>query len=292
MKESSPLAPSSAGRKANLFLLALSVVAWCILWVVFIDGIAAFSIILFPVWIIVLVVSLLAPQSKRPGFPIFMWSSVLALVLLFTMTWLASFPLTRTTTYYLGVDIELPGGVLSSKSMVQSTTYALPSMLKPFSFKHSTVKGEAIFCDLGNGKNLLVTLAFAKDPYGTRTLRELPWIAAGLNNGDEGYMTSPVTGHYDLKEDQFPILISFPDINSLQSILHVVPNEMENLFGPGYSIKSVWVEVTETPYQSFGIREHIKWLNSVDANGLSAYKKAFLKIGFGGVSNPFELVAD
>ena len=271
-------------NKINYILI---VIAWCVAWILFIDVFAAFSILIIPAWVTLLLLTILL-SKKWKTLAIVSWASVVALILLFIATWAISFPLTIISNYYINIAILNKSETAKYRGIVCIKTINIPKPLRQFNFRRDSIEGEAIFCDIGSGENLIVTLSFPHDSYGVKTLRNLPWLAAGFDIGDRKDWPHFIEGQFELTGDLIPILISFSDINNPQSITRVCVDGVINCSKFDFSVKRVWVEMTQDNYKSFGIHNKIQWLYSMDSAGIPIYKKIFAKIGYPDVRNPFD----
>ena len=51
----------------------------------------------------------------------------------------------------------------------------------------------------------------------------------------------------DIPSYQYPVLVTFGDLNDPTSIKQVDPNDLAASFGPGYALKKVQLEITSEP---------------------------------------------
>lgn len=267
-------------KKYGLFILAF--VVWLFLWTHLAHS-RSYHFIWIPT---VLTGSLILSLFlvKRPWLriiPTVLWASVPAIFALFFSAWLISLALTSTTTYYLGMDIRTPDGIKTCSSMVQFTNRTFNFWPSQFIVQDSPIIGEATFCDLDNGKNLVAVLAFEKDLEGKRTLSILPWLAAGyhVKYRDKGLPFIPE--RQNLTGKLTPIIVTFSDIDDPMSIKRVYPSKLADIMGAGYSIKSIWVEMTRDMYKSSGIASQIP-----QAESTRVYSAPFKTLGLV-VSFPF-----
>jgi len=247
-------------KKHPVFFISLPI--WVLIWMFIIAPLptAAFYV-LIPIGGAALLFSLLfiSSQALRPLF-IFAWTGPVALLLLIGIGGVLGVTSVATDTYRIGVDVNTPSGLKSYTSMVQlrDTSFNIWP-LNPY-VRQPKVKGEAVFCDLGEGKNLVLLLSFQGDHYGSDTLKSLPWRAAGHIVNYQEKSQPFISGRYPLTGNLTPILVTFPDTANRDSMKAVSPDSMITTHGEGYSIHRIWVEMTDAPYESGQIEHHLPWL--------------------------------
>jgi len=105
-------------------------------------------------------------------------------------------------------------------------------------------KGEAIFVDLGHGKNLLAILGFG--PSGTDGRKIFGLTRAALAPGKDVDWKDEykLKGKGELPSDYIPTLITFADLGDPKTARRVKPADLGTAFGPGYSFLRAVVETT------------------------------------------------
>jgi len=272
-----------------LAILLVGIVPWVFFWAAFYRPLAwAFPITLsvFAVAIVVSIFLLFKPRLRFISALVF--AGPLTLFLLYKMVWVLSFFMMETSTYYLGMDVSTPGGLKMCKSMIQYSNAPLPPWMRQFGSRRSTVVGEANFCDLGNRKNLVAVLAFEDDLSGKRTLSMLPWLAAKHPIKYREKLPPFIPERLQLTEKFTPILVTFRDVSNPMSMERVFPGKLADVLGEGYSIQSIWVEMTMDEYESGGAQQRLTWIGSRAADKTWAYVHPFKKLGLGGIGRPFK----
>nr|WP_321513742.1 hypothetical protein [uncultured Pseudodesulfovibrio sp.] len=243
-------------------VFSISLPIWVLIWMFFIAPLptAAFYVVL-PMGAIIMFFSLFffGSNTLRPV-AVFVWTGPVALLLIGTVASVLGVTFAATDTYYIGVDVNTPSGLKSYKSMIQldDTSFNIWP-LNPY-VRQPKVKGEAVFCDLGERKNLVLLLSFQGDHYGLDTLKSLPWSAAGHMVNYQEKSQPFISGRYPLTGDLTPILVTFPDTANRDSMKAVSPDSIITTYGEGYSIHRIWVEMTVAPYESGQIEHHLPWL--------------------------------
>ena len=176
-----------------------------------------------------------------------------------------------TVRYRLTIEVQTPDGVKTGSSVMASnygwtfTGFGLTSGVK------NRFAGEAVFVDLGNGKNLIVTLTNkgsgrTGNPWkgGPMGVLHLPRIVFEIPYDKWG---TPVAiwraldkGAREIAPSRLPTTVTFTDINDPKTVKRVDPRNLADTFGDGYALKRAMVEVTRVRV-SKGIAGKLKWLD-------------------------------
>jgi hypothetical protein len=141
--------------------------------------------------------------------------------------------------YRLAVEVETPEGVKSAFGVFS----VHPD--RGYSRHGSTLtKGDALWVDLGGGKNLVALLAHIDDKGleldGMNFVALRAFNAAGrkttFNAMNQMTGTAPVTGAL------IPVLAAFSDSNDPATMRVVKPDEFEAMYGKGFGLRGVSVE--------------------------------------------------
>lgn len=184
--------------------------------------------------------------------------------------WQWEYP-TCTFNYRLTVEVETPAGVKSGFADTQvsySTTLGLPGR-----FPHDTVTGEATYVDLGDGKNLFVTLTSngsGRDHEGgaLNALR-LPLEILGLTrrHGSERDLCRAANafanrGAVDVPLARLPTTVTFKDLNDPKSVKLVDPREADKVLGPEFQVAAAKIEISDQP-RNGTIENTLPWLGTL-----------------------------
>ena len=196
--------------------------------------------------------------------------------------------------YRLTVEVDTPEGTKSASGVLS----VHPD--RGYSRRGQTAtKGDAVFVDLGGGKNLVALLAHVDktvDLDGINYLALRAYKAAGRNPSfnDMSRMTGvmPVTGAL------IPVLVTFADPSNPATARNVAPDDLEAAFGKGYRLHGVTAEVVPNGFWPLdfgsplgepvtrGIEAKLKWLNGADNPAAVAVRAAGLP-----VAEPFDAKA-
>lgn len=272
----------SMGKRQLLLIFTGAVFVWSLIWTSAISIMMVLGMFITPALVITFIISLPRSESIKWRFLSIATGSGLASLLLLSLTaWGLSSLLADTTTYYLGIDIETPSGVITKRSMVQSSHHQLSPVMRHFNLSEPEVKGEAVFCSLDNGKNVVVSLYFHQGIHGKGSIHILPWIAAGYSTANQKTWPKAIKGKHELGKELTPLLVTFRKIDDPKSFEKVILGRESDLLGPEIKIVRVWVEMTSDPYKSFGIEEHIGWVNEF------SYKRSASIFSFAGYTRSY-----
>jgi hypothetical protein len=142
--------------------------------------------------------------------------------------------------FRLAVDVETPAGVKSAAGILAIT----PD--RGYSRKGRTqTSGDALFVDLGGGKNLVVLLAH---PDKTLDLDGINYVALRAYNAAGGKRVSfnemsQMRGAVPVKGELIPVLATFADPADPGTMRTVAPDNLEASFGSGFRLRGLSAEV-------------------------------------------------
>ena len=181
--------------------------------------------------------------------------------------------------YRMTVEVETPAGVKSASHILAVIPY------RGYSPGHNTrASGDAIYVDLGAGKNLVALLAHldkSVDPDGVNyvALRAYPAATGKRVNFND---MSKQTGIVPVKGALAPVLMAFADPAIPGSAKAVSPDDAEAVLGKGYRLRGITAEVVPNGFWPIdfggvlgepvtrGIAGKLPWLNGADASAAAA----------------------
>ena len=155
---------------------------------------------------------------------------------------------------------------------------------------HTRTAGDAIFVDLGGGKNLVALLAHIDktlDLDGTNYVALRAYTAAGGKQVSFNAM-SRQTGIVPVKGALIPVPVSFANPANPGTAHTVSSDDLAGALGPGYRLQGVTAEVVPNGYWPLdfggalgepvtrGISARLPWLNGPDDAAASALRAAGL----------------
>lgn len=202
---------------------------------------------------------------------------------------------TCTFRYRLTAEVLTPEGIKTGSSVIEvsySSTHPLPN---PGRWRADTVTGEAVYVDLGHGKNLFILLGSDKwERKPSRTPGRVGGID-GIEGGDdqnierqlgegslnvlwlpiEVYKLGRLPGQeremarrvdalrskppVEVPILNLPLLGSFADLQKPESFDAVLPKDIGDVLGEGYVLQRVSIQIVETTLSN-DIKLSIGWL--------------------------------
>lgn len=161
--------------------------------------------------------------------------------------------------YRLTISVYTPGGVKSASGVTRVFINTRKGLL-PGTGGGATVTGEAIFLDLGDGKNLAALLT---SPY------IVMQAFGGKNNTLRPSDIKTLSGTVTLRRDLVPTLMTFADLNNPasakviydirwrdtppQGVAPIYIDEFSTVFGPGYGFHSATIEIVSAGIWPFNL---------------------------------------
>jgi hypothetical protein len=176
-----------------------------------------------------------------------------------------------TYRYRLSVEVETPDGLRSGSSVIEVRYEMFPQFLTERDHI-SHVFGEAVFVDLGHGKNLVGLLASGPSGEDVDYPGSIIFQAFNLDSNDpntpkrlsrlQGKRDLDIyhSNQYEVTKRFLPTLVTFSDLNDLSTARIAPPALFEEIFGAGFRLRNISVEMTNDPVTS-GIEKKMPWWN-------------------------------
>lgn len=173
----------------------------------------------------------------------------------------------------LTVVLDTPSGRISGSSIVavQARFGQLPLSNNEVNYR---IRGEATAVEVIPGRYLFALLDGDEERY-FRAVREK------IGNRDRGEWLNLIPKMDEvaiLKPENYPMLVSFGDVDDPKSVQQVDPLNLAATFGPGVKLNSISLEITEEPPAIGQLDElgFMKALNSQSTlSGLQAYDEEY-----------------
>jgi hypothetical protein len=154
----------------------------------------------------------------------------------------------------------------------------------------SRTVGDAIFVDLGQGKNLVALLAHIDNNLVLDDMNYVALRAYGAASGKRVPFSemSWQTGIVPVKGELIPVLVTFADPAAPGTARVVTPDDTEAVLGEGYRLQGITAEVVPNGYWPLdfggalgepvtrGIQTKLPWLNGADGPAATALRAAGL----------------
>jgi hypothetical protein len=140
--------------------------------------------------------------------------------------------------------VETPGGIKSGSSVIDVRIQKQPEFGSSPPIV-TYVKGEAVFVDLGDGRNLIALLASGPNAENTDYPKSVVPTHFRLSYEDHDLVKYPsLQGRWDVPERYLPTFVTFEDLYDPKTTRVVPPHALEEVFGAGVRLRRVWVEMT------------------------------------------------
>lgn len=188
--------------------------------------------------------------------------------------------------YRLTIEVETPAGIKSASGVMAVT----PD--RGYSRRGRTqMSGDALFVDLGGGKNLLALLAHVDKTLDLDGMNYVALRAYGAAGGQRVSFNemSRMKGVVPVTGELIPVLATFADPAKPGTMRTVPPNDMETAVGRGIRLQGVTVEVVPNGFWPIdfggalgepvtrGIEAKLPWLKGPADAAATALKAADLK---------------
>jgi hypothetical protein len=188
--------------------------------------------------------------------------------------------------YRLTVEVETPEGRKSASGVVAvhpDRSYSRRGQTRTL--------GDAVFVDLGQGKNLVALLAHIDN--NKLEFDGINYVALRAYTAAQGKRVSfnamsAQTGIVPVKAELVPVLVTFADPANPASARAVAPDDAEVVLGKGYRLQGISAEVVPNGYWPLdfggplgepvtrGIRARLPWLRGVGDSAATALRAARL----------------
>ena len=140
----------------------------------------------------------------------------------------------------LTVKVLTPDGVKSGSSVVGYSATVGRQLMSGSGIQRA-LQGEATVVEVAPGKYLFALLGGAHE-IAVRTFYDrLP-----KNDGLAMQQAiSELREARDVPRDYYPLLVTFSNINDPKTVREVKPDQFSSIFGPGYSLESITLEITD-----------------------------------------------
>jgi len=145
--------------------------------------------------------------------------------------------------YRLTIEVETPSGVRSASGVI-AVHLGKDSGILPEAGGSIGMKGDAIFVDLGDGRNLIVALAHganASNFDGMSRLAMNAFAAAGQKVPFKD--VNQLSGKVQVNGDLIPKLVMFANLADPKTARVLDPANVEEVFGNGFRLKRVALEM-------------------------------------------------
>ena len=182
--------------------------------------------------------------------------------------------------YRLTVEVETPAGIKSASGIMAVTPDRGYSRNG-----HTQTSGDALFIDLGGGKNLVALLAHFDKTLDLEGINYVALRAYGAAGGQRVAFSqmSKMRGVVPVTGALIPVLATFADPADPGTMRTVPPDHLDAIFGPGYRLHGVSAEVVPNGFWPLdfggvlgepvtrGIKARLPWVSRPDAAAMALH---------------------
>jgi hypothetical protein len=180
----------------------------------------------------------------------------------------------HTNRFRLTIKVETPEGVKSGSSVIQTwfdkgICWAAP---REACNLRAEARGEAVFVDLGHGKNVVAILGWGPLGQDQDKIYELTSAALAPGRRVSWEDEYKLKGKGELPAEYVPTLVTFSDVNDPKTARVVRPDEFEQVFGKGVRFLGAEIQTTYEPITT-GLKEklpllvsHADWMRHAYSN--------------------------
>jgi len=161
------------------------------------------------------------------------------------------------------IEVQTPTGPVVG-STVNEVSFFDDNIIVDGAQIKSSIKGEAVALDLGQGRYLFALLSHSE------ALDDVAWLAPKIlweRDGVVGWdaiaeansLAAPLT----VPQKHYPMFVTFGDISDPASILEVNSQSIATVLGEGFSIRSVTLQRTSERLTHGNVEAVLPWLRSV-----------------------------
>jgi hypothetical protein len=169
---------------------------------------------------------------------------------------------TYTYRYRMTVEVEVDGKLHAGSSVIEVRLITQPTDLVPVPAVRPEASGEAVFVDLGAGRNVVALLTSGPDLLNVDYPKYVVSTHFGLSTVKADWGKYPkLHQRWDLPANRMPALVTFLDVNDPKSARLLSQSDFGAVLGPGIRLKRVWIEMTSDPVTR-DIFRRLPWLKS------------------------------
>jgi hypothetical protein len=174
--------------------------------------------------------------------------------------------------YRMTVEVDVDGTLRTGSSVIQVTAQKQPVWIWGVVPVLYGVKGEAVFVDLGKGRNVVGLLASGPTGQNVDYPAGVVPTLFGFGYTDADLRKySTLRGTRDLPPRLLPTFITFTDLDDPKTARVVRPDQFGQVFGPGVRFKRAWIETTNDP-ATRDIDQKLAWWGRSGRPAAQAYR--------------------
>jgi len=149
----------------------------------------------------------------------------------------------------LVIEFETNQGLKSGSSVIEVSQTDIPKAFYVTGYASTAprARGEAVFVDLGQGRNVVGLLGLGPTATVYPGIEDLSRLAFGFDDNRAYKELATLTGRRDLTSDLLPTLVTLPDPKNAKSAIVVTTEDLPKVVGPDVRFSRAWIEMTNDP---------------------------------------------
>ncbi len=171
--------------------------------------------------------------------------------------WLYFFP-SYSWHQKMTVEVKVDGQIYSGSSVVDMRVSGNPDFGIVPGVRSYGLRGEAVVVELPGDRYLFALLTFNVFDTG-RVFHDL--VGGVVSEPEKGWASRirDVEEVRDIAPQDYPLLVTFTDINDPKTVQKVDPENLGATLGPGVSLKRITLEITDEPVTEGKIEQVLGW---------------------------------
>lgn len=185
---------------------------------------------------------------------------VIAMVVGGYTAWNYFYP-TYTYRYRLTISVDTPAGVRASSGVIESSYTYEPQLVPGMIGFRTEARGDAIFLNLGDGRNVVALLTSHAFSLGAAYPQTVVLKRLKIPN-DQPTQVAALQWRNDiwtLNREEYPALVTFADPADMTTGRVVSPDEFEIVFGSGFRLREINLAFTRDDVTR-EIADHLPWV--------------------------------
>ena len=179
---------------------------------------------------------------------------------------------TYTYRYRMTVNVMVGGVVHTGSSVIEVRLSRQPRILPDVLLVVPHVAGNAVFVDLGGGRNVIALLASGPNGFNVNYPYQVVPQLFRVAYDDRDLPTLPnLRGRREISAQYLPTFVTFANLNDPKSARLVTADEFAKILGPDVRFIGAWIEMTSDTVTQ-GIETALPWWKRPGRPASEAYR--------------------
>ncbi len=164
------------------------------------------------------------------------------------------------------VEVEVDGQLYSGSSVVEMSVFGHPDIPLVHGNRDLDMQGEAVVVELPKSHYLFALLTYNAF-LASKVFKDS--LGEAMSESGEAWASaiSELRKTGNIAPKDYPLLVTFMDINDSTTVKKVDPNNLATTLGPGVSLKRITLEITDEPVTEGEIERVLGWFLNYRKNG-------------------------